>query len=137
MKVVPDCHVLNCKYYIARLRFRKDDYEFMIFMCYGGNFVDRLRCIKYVGEGIRCYKNCYSDEVSLMEIVNIVVREFGFEKRDILVHRILALPFETGIRPLENDNDVVNMVYASKTWTEDGWTKLLSLTILGTKIVIL
>lgn len=129
MNVVPDCHVLNCKYYIACLCFRKDDYEFMIFMCYGGNFVDRPRFFKYVGEGIRCYKNCYSDEVSLMEIVNIVVKELGYEKRDILVHRILAPPFETGIRPFENDNDVVNMVNASKTWTEDGWTKLLSLTI--------
>lgn len=31
--------------------------------------MDRPRFIKYVGEEIRCYKNCYSDEVSLMEII--------------------------------------------------------------------
>lgn len=36
MKVVPDCHVLNL-YYIVCLCFRKDDFEFMIFMCYGGS----------------------------------------------------------------------------------------------------
>jgi hypothetical protein len=37
-----------------------------------------------------------------------------YEKCDIFVYRIQALSFETGPRTLENDNDVMNMVNASK-----------------------
>jgi hypothetical protein len=37
-----------------------------------------------------------------------------YEKCDIFVYRIQALSFETGPRTLENYNDVMNMVNASK-----------------------
>jgi hypothetical protein len=47
------------------------------------------------------------------------------------VYRIQALSFETGPRTLENDNDVMNMVNASKKMDRS-----LSLKILETKSIV-
>ncbi|KAK7816773.1 hypothetical protein CFP56_043704 [Quercus suber] len=72
---------------------------------------------RYEGGEIKIYENNNSDEMSLVEIWN-EAKNFGYGENDVSMYRAPTMPFAGGLKPLENDVDVMNMVKCIKGYNE-------------------
>ncbi|KAL4638338.1 hypothetical protein ACB092_03G139500 [Castanea dentata] len=84
-----------------------DDFDFTITLYYWGKI--RNNPYRYKGGEIKIYEDNNSDEMSLVEIWN-KAKDFGYGENDVFMYRVPTMPFAGGLKPLENDVDVMNMV---------------------------
>ena len=84
-----------------------DDFDFTITFYYWGKI--RNNPYRYEGGEIKIYEDNNSNEMSLAEIWN-KAKIFGCDENDVFMYRVPTMPFAGGLKPLENDLDVMNMV---------------------------
>jgi hypothetical protein len=92
-----------------------DDFDFTIALYHGGKI--KSNPFKYEGGEVKRYEDNNSEEMSLVEIMNMV-KEFGYGWNDVLLYRVPTIPFADGLKPLKNDNDVMDMVKYVKGYNE-------------------
>ena len=92
-----------------------DDFDFTIALYHGGKI--KSNPFKYEGGEVKRYEDNNSEKMSLIEIMNMV-KEFGYGWNDVLLYRIPTIPFADGLKPLKNDNDVMDMVKYVKGYNE-------------------
>ncbi|KAK7847175.1 hypothetical protein CFP56_007027, partial [Quercus suber] len=81
------------------------------------NDVDVMNMVKCIKGETKIYEDNNSDEMSLVEIWN-KAKIFGYGENDIFMYRVPTMPFAGGLKPLENDVDVMNMVKCIKGYNE-------------------
>ncbi|KAF3945380.1 hypothetical protein CMV_028238 [Castanea mollissima] len=84
-----------------------DDFDFTITLYYWGKIGNNP--YRYKGGEIKIYEDNNFDEMSLVEIWN-KAKDFGYGENDVFMYRVPTMPFAGGLKPLENDVDVMNMV---------------------------
>ena len=72
---------------------------------------------RYEGGEVKIYKNNNFDEILLVEIWN-KTKNFEYGENDVFMYRVPTMPFAGGLKPLENDVDVMNMVKCIKGYNE-------------------
>ncbi|KAK7840008.1 hypothetical protein CFP56_017329 [Quercus suber] len=92
-----------------------DDFDFTIALYYWGKI--RNNPYRYEGGEVKIYEDNNSDEMSLVEIWN-KAKNFGYSENDVFMYRVPTMPFAGGLKPLENDVDVMNMVKCIKGYNE-------------------
>ena len=92
-----------------------DDFDFIITLYYWGKI--RNNPYRYEGGEIKIYEDNNSDEMSLVEIWN-KAKIFGYGENDVFMYRVPTMPFAGGLKSLENDVDVMNMVKCIKGYNE-------------------
>ncbi|KAF3966992.1 hypothetical protein CMV_008958 [Castanea mollissima] len=92
-----------------------DDFDFTITLYYWGKI--RNNPYRYEGGEIKIYEDNNSDEMSLVEIWN-KAKNFGYGENDVFMYRVPTTPFAGGLKPLENDVDVMNMVKCIRGYNE-------------------
>nr|POE69913.1 hypothetical protein CFP56_66807 [Quercus suber] len=92
-----------------------DDFDFTITLYYWG----KIRNNPYRDEGgeVKIYKDNNSNEMSLVEIWN-KAKNFRYDENDVFMYRVPTMPFAGGLKPLENDVDVMNMVKCIRGYNE-------------------
>nr|POF22501.1 hypothetical protein CFP56_68391 [Quercus suber] len=92
-----------------------DDFDFTITLYYWGKI--RNNPYRYEGGEIKIYEDNNSDEMSLVEIWN-EAKNFGYGENDVFMYRVPTMPFTGGLKLLENDVDVMNMVKCIRGYNE-------------------
>ncbi|KAK7839118.1 hypothetical protein CFP56_018737 [Quercus suber] len=95
--------------------FGMDDFDFTITLYYWGKI--RNNPYRYEGGETKIYEDNNSDEMSLVEIWN-KAKIFGYGENDVFMYRVPTMPFAGGLKPLENDVDVMNMVKCIKGYNK-------------------
>ena len=72
---------------------------------------------KYEGGEIKIYEDNNSYEMSLVEIWN-KAKNFGYGENDVFMYRVPTMPFVGGLKPSENNVDVMNMVRCIRGYNE-------------------
>ena len=92
-----------------------DDFDFTITFYYWGKI--RNNPYRYKGGEVKIYEDNNSDEMLFVEIWN-KAKNFEFSEIDVLMYRVPTMPFAGGLKPLENDVDVMNMVKCIRGYNE-------------------
>jgi hypothetical protein len=92
-----------------------EDFVFTIVLHYWGKI--KTNPFMYEGGQVKRVENIKSDEMSFIEIVNIG-KEFGYDETDIWMYRVPTIPFAGGLRYLDTDIEVLNMVKFAKGYNE-------------------
>ena len=105
--------ILNVKF--LALVVGMDDFDFTITFYYWGKI--RNNPYRYEGGEVKIYEDNNSNEMSLVEIWN-KAKNFGYGENDVFMYRVPTMPFASGLKPLENDIDVMNMVKCIRGYNE-------------------
>uniref|UniRef100_A0A2N9F9N5 Transposase MuDR plant domain-containing protein n=1 Tax=Fagus sylvatica TaxID=28930 RepID=A0A2N9F9N5_FAGSY len=92
-----------------------EDFVFTIVLHYWGKI--KTNPFTYEGGQVNRVENIKSDEMSFIEILNIG-KEFGYDETDIWMYRVPTVPFAGGLRYLDTDIEVLNMVKFAKVYNE-------------------
>ena len=92
-----------------------DVFDFTITLYYLGKIKNNP--YRYEKGEVKTYEDNNSDEMSLVEMWN-KAKNFEYGENDVFMYIVPTMPFADGLKPLEDDVDVMNMVKCIRGYNE-------------------